>query len=58
MKFNMIFPSRSYPDFYIKSENLIIEVKCKYTYEIEKDKNDTKFLFTKNLGYKHRLMIL
>jgi hypothetical protein len=49
---------RYYPDFYIKSENLIIEVKCKYTYEIEKDKNDTKFLFTKNLGYNHRLMIL
>jgi hypothetical protein len=49
---------RYYPDFYIKSNNLIIEVKCKYTYEIDKEKNDTKFLFTKKLGYNHRLMIL
>ncbi len=49
---------RYYPDFYIKSENLIVEVKCKYTYEVEKDKNDIKFSSTKDLGYKHRLMIL
>ena len=49
---------RYYPDFFIKKENLIIEVKCKYTYEVEKDKNDMKFLATKNLGYKHRLMVL
>jgi hypothetical protein len=49
---------RYYPDFFIKKENLIIEVKCKYTYEVEKDKNDLKFLSTKNLGYNHRLMIL
>lgn len=49
---------RYYPDFYIKCENIIIEVKCKYTYEIEKDKNDKKFSSTKDLGYKHRLMIL
>jgi hypothetical protein len=49
---------RYYPDFYIKSENLIVEVKCTYTYEVEKDKNDIKFSSTKDLGYKHRLMIL
>ena len=49
---------RYYPDFYIKSENLVVEVKCKYTYEVEKEKNDMKFSSTVNLGYKHRLMIL
>ena len=49
---------RYYPDFFIKKENLIVEVKCNYTYEVEKEKNDEKFLSTKNLGYNHRLMIL
>jgi len=49
---------RYYPDFFIEKENLIIEIKCKYTYEIEKNKNDIKFTSTKNLGYNHRLIIL
>lgn len=49
---------RYYPDFFIEKENLIIEIKCKYTYEIEKNKNDIKFASTKNLGYNHRLIIL
>ena len=49
---------RYYPDFFIRKENLIIEIKCKYTYEVEKENNDEKFLSTKNLGYNHRLMIL
>jgi hypothetical protein len=49
---------RYYPDFFIEKENLIIEIKCKYTYEIEKDKNDIKFTSTKQLGYNHRLIII
>jgi hypothetical protein len=31
-----------YPDFYIKSENLIIEVKSEYTYNVEIEKNNLK----------------
>lgn len=49
---------RYYPDFFIKSVNTVVEVKCKYTYEIEKEKNDIKFLTTKNIGYNHRLIII
>ena len=49
---------RYYPDFFIKEKNIIIEIKSKYTYEVEKDKNDAKFLATKNNGYIHRLLIL
>jgi len=49
---------RYYPDFFIKNKKIIIEIKSKYTYEVEKDKNDAKFLATKVLGYEHRLLIL
>ncbi len=33
---------RYYPDFYIKNENKIIEVKSIFTYEIDKNKNHAK----------------
>lgn len=49
---------RYYPDFFIQKENLIIEIKCNYTYNIEKEKNDAKFLATKKLGFIHRLIII
>ena len=31
-----------YPDIFIKSENLLIEVKSKYTFDLHKEKNLTK----------------
>jgi len=49
---------RYYPDFYIPKDNLIIEVKSKYTYLIEEDKNKEKFKAVKKLGYKFQLEIL
>jgi ribosomal protein L9 len=42
----------------ITKEDFWLEIKSKYTYEVEKDKNDAKFLSTKNNDYIHRLLIL
>jgi len=42
---------RYYPDFYIPSENKIIEVKSDYTLQADWDKNQAKFEATRNLGF-------
>jgi len=42
---------RYYPDFFVPKDNLIIETKSKYTYEVEREQNLKKFEATKQLGY-------
>lgn len=46
------------PDFYICSENKIIEVKSKWTYDIQKEKNEQKRLACLNAGLDFEFMIL
>ena len=41
---------RYYPDIYIESENLIIEVKSTYTYKVSLIKNMIKSLSTRKLN--------
>lgn len=48
---------RYYPDFYIPSENLIIEVKSCYTLELHWERNQAKFQAVKQLGFNFRLEI-
>jgi hypothetical protein len=45
---------RYYPDIYIKSENLVIEVKSTYTFNKEKEKNLLKrdSVLNKNINFK------
>ncbi len=40
-----------YPDIYIVSKNMLIEVKSQYTYDRWKEKNDAKLLACKQQGY-------
>lgn len=46
-----------YPDIYIKSENLIIEVKSDYTYRLNKIKNIMKALATKKSGFVYEFWV-
>ena len=46
-----------YPDIFIPHQNRIIEVKSKYTFEKEKEKNLLKSLACKELGYKFEFRI-
>lgn len=46
-----------YPDIYIKSENLIIEVKSLYTFEKEEKKNHRKLRAVQRAGYRAQLWI-
>jgi len=46
---------RYYPDFYIKKENLIIEVKSHWTLQLHSAKNQAKFEAVKKLGFNFRL---
>ena len=46
-----------YPDFYIPSENRIIEVKSKYTLEADWDKNQAKFKATTDAGFNFSLEV-
>jgi len=48
---------RYYPDFYIPSKNIIIEVKSDWTLNLEWDKNQAKFEATKSLGFDFRLEV-
>lgn len=48
---------RYYPDIYIESENLIIEVKSKWTYDMEIEKNQSKFKAVEAAGFKFKLII-
>ena len=49
---------RYYPDIYIKSENLVIEVKSVWTYNKEKDKNILKMQSVLNTDIKFKFIIL
>jgi hypothetical protein len=49
---------RYYPDIYIRSENMIIEVKSTYTYKIHERKNLLKQQACINAGYRFKFMIL
>lgn len=46
-----------YPDIYVKSKNLLIEVKSTYTFFKDQDKNIAKQFACKNLGYAHIIII-
>jgi hypothetical protein len=46
------------PDFYIISENLIIEVKSDYTYNADLEMNLLKKEYTEKAGYNFEFMIL
>jgi hypothetical protein len=48
---------RYYPDFYIKKNNIIIEIKSNYTYNVELEKNLLKKEATIKLGFEYRFMI-
>lgn len=48
---------RYYPDFYIPSENLIIEVKSEWTLNKQWDKNQAKFKAVKDAGFNFRLEV-
>lgn len=47
-----------YPDFYIISENKIIEVKSKYTFNVSKEKNLAKEQSCLQQGFKFEFVIL
>ncbi len=46
-----------YPDIYVKSANMIVEVKSTFTYDKEVDKNHAKWEATKKQGFDFRSMI-
>jgi len=48
---------RYYPDFYIPSENKIIEVKSEYTLQADWEQNQAKFKATRNLGFDFNLEV-
>jgi Zn-dependent M32 family carboxypeptidase len=48
---------RYYPDIFIPKDNLIIEVKSKFTMSMQKEKNMLKEQATKNAGYDFKFMI-
>ena len=47
-----------YPDFYIPKDNMIIEVKSTWTYNIELNKNWLKKEATEQLGFNFKFIIL
>ncbi|MBC8428453.1 hypothetical protein H8D04_01075 [bacterium] len=49
---------RYYTDFYIQTDNLVVEVKSKYTLNANKDVNKLKFQAAKSEGYNFKLMVL
>jgi hypothetical protein len=49
---------RYYCDIYIKKENQIIEIKSKYTYEIDKENNILKANACLKAGYKYEFWVL
>lgn len=46
-----------FPDLYVPKENLIIEVKSDWTYNIETEKTKAKAIGTKDAGFTHALII-
>ena len=49
--------SRYYPDIWIKSKNLLIEVKSEYTFNLNKNQALNKQDACKKLGYNHIIVI-
>ena len=47
-----------YPDIFITSENMIVEVKSTYTYEVNKEKNESKARACVEQGYKFQFYII
>lgn len=48
---------RYFPDIYIKSYNLIVEVKSDFTYRMDIRKNDVKRKAVEALGYKFKMLM-
>lgn len=46
-----------FPDMYVESKNLLVEVKCKYTYENMLDLNNAKRDAAINAGYNYKTII-
>lgn len=49
---------RYYPDIYIRSENMIVEVKSSYTYKLQEKTNKIKELACVNAGYRFKFIII
>ena len=49
---------RYFPDIWIAKDNLIVEVKSKYTYEIARDVTELKRQAVEAAGQRYRLMIM
>jgi len=49
---------RYFPDIFIPKDNLVVEVKSKWTYDSAKDVNERKFERVRESTYNFRLMIL
>jgi hypothetical protein len=54
----MVSSNKYYPDLYLKSKNLIIEVKSQYTYNIDLGKNLLKEKASLDLGINFQFMIV
>jgi hypothetical protein len=48
---------RYYPDIFIKSKNMLIEVKSTYTFDREVEKNLAKHKASKDVGFLHKIII-
>ena len=48
---------RYYPDIFIKSKNMLIEVKSTWTFNREVEKNIAKHMASKDAGYHHIIII-
>ncbi len=60
LSINYVYENKNkiyYPDFYIKSDNLIIEVKSLYTYKVNLKNVLVKKRACLNLGYNYNLII-
>lgn len=49
---------KHYPDIFVPKENLVIEVKSKFTYSVCVEKNKQKQIAAKNLGYRYEFWII
>ena len=49
---------RYFPDFYIPKDNLVIEVKSRYTYKRSRIQNIIKALNTRKHGFKYETWIV
>jgi len=55
-----IFDDKEYkyfPDYYIESLNLLIEIKSDYIFEVQKNKNIAKQIFSIKNGFEHIFII-